>query len=87
MSSFVNHMVDVEMMEACGEELAERLEDQQPTKVGDPYYLSTYIHINIKISRRGAGREARGAAAHKGIDIDIYIYIYLYIYIYKYIER
>ena len=57
MSSFVNHMVDVEMMEAaaarqrasppapapphppppcrkaCGEELAERLEKQQPTKV------------------------------------------------------
>jgi len=32
-SSFVNHMVDVEMMEACGEELAERLEKQQPTKV------------------------------------------------------
>ncbi len=32
-SSFLNHMVDVELMEACGEELAERLEDTQPTKV------------------------------------------------------
>jgi len=32
-SSFLNHMVDVQLMEACGEELAERLEDTQPTKV------------------------------------------------------
>ena len=32
-SSFINHMVDVELMEACGEELAERLEDTQPTKI------------------------------------------------------
>jgi len=32
-SSFLNHMVDVELMEACGEEMAERLEDTQPTKV------------------------------------------------------
>jgi len=32
-SSFLNHMVDVELMEACGEELAERLEDTQATKV------------------------------------------------------
>jgi len=32
-SSFINHMVDVELMEACGEELAERLEETQPTKV------------------------------------------------------
>jgi len=32
-SSFLNHMVDVELIEACGEELAERLEDTQPTKV------------------------------------------------------
>jgi len=32
-SSFLNHMVDVELMEACGDELAERLEDTQPTKV------------------------------------------------------
>ena len=32
-SSFLNHMVDVQLMEACGEELAERLEETQPTKV------------------------------------------------------
>ena len=32
-SSFINHMVDVELMEACGDELAERLEETQPTKV------------------------------------------------------
>jgi len=32
-SSFLNHMVDVELMEACGEELAERLEETQATKV------------------------------------------------------
>jgi len=32
-SSFLNHMVDVELMEACGLELAERLEGTQPTKV------------------------------------------------------
>ena len=32
-SSFINHMVDVELMEACGEELAERLEETQATKV------------------------------------------------------
>ena len=32
-SSFLNHQVDVELMEACGEELAERLEETQPTKV------------------------------------------------------
>eukprot|EP00966_Prymnesium_polylepis_P278011 6423789-Prymnesium_polylepis.1 len=32
-SSFLNHMVDVELMEACGDELAERLEETQPTKV------------------------------------------------------
>lgn len=32
-SSFLNHMVDVELMEACGEELAERLEETSPTKV------------------------------------------------------
>ena len=31
-ASFINHMVDVELMEACGEELAERLEGTQPTK-------------------------------------------------------
>jgi hypothetical protein len=35
-SSFLNHMVDVELMEACGEEMAERLEDTQPTKVTHP---------------------------------------------------
>ena len=29
----MNHMVDVELMEACGLELAERLEGTQPTKV------------------------------------------------------
>ena len=32
-SSFLNHQVDVELMEACGAELAERLEETQPTKV------------------------------------------------------
>lgn len=32
-SSFLNHMVDVELMEACGDELAERLEGTQPTKI------------------------------------------------------
>ena len=32
-SSFLNHMVDVELMEACGEELAERLQEEQATKV------------------------------------------------------
>jgi len=32
-SSFLNHMVDVQLMEACGQELAERLEEMQPTKV------------------------------------------------------
>lgn len=32
-SSFLNHMVDVQLMEACGEELAERLQETQPTKV------------------------------------------------------
>jgi uncharacterized protein (DUF2062 family) len=30
-------MVDVEMMEACGEELAERFESQQATKVSSPF--------------------------------------------------
>ena len=32
-SSFLNHMVDVGLMEACGEELAERFEPMQPSKV------------------------------------------------------
>ena len=32
-SSFLNHMVDVELMEACGDELAERLEGTHPTKI------------------------------------------------------
>eukprot|EP00316_Scyphosphaera_apsteinii_P011386 CAMPEP_0119299936 /NCGR_PEP_ID=MMETSP1333-20130426/1930_1 /TAXON_ID=418940 /ORGANISM="Scyphosphaera apsteinii, Strain RCC1455" /LENGTH=708 /DNA_ID=CAMNT_0007301545 /DNA_START=102 /DNA_END=2229 /DNA_ORIENTATION=+ len=32
-SSFLNHLVDVELMEACGEELAERLQHTQPNKV------------------------------------------------------
>ena len=33
MSSFLNHMVDVELMEACGDELAERLQGTHPTKI------------------------------------------------------
>jgi xanthine phosphoribosyltransferase len=32
-SSFLNHMVDVELMEACGDELAERLQGTHPTKI------------------------------------------------------
>ena len=32
-SSFLNHMVDTELMEMCGEELAERLRDTMPSKV------------------------------------------------------
>jgi len=49
------------------EELAERLEAQQPSA-----YLAIYIHRYLYtymyklINRRGAGGEARGAAAHKG---------------------
>lgn len=32
-SSFLNHMVDTELMESCGEELAERLRQTMPNKV------------------------------------------------------
>mmetsp|Transcript_18137 Transcript_18137/g.72607 ORF Transcript_18137/g.72607 Transcript_18137/m.72607 type:complete len:522 (-) Transcript_18137:1806-3371(-) len=32
-SSFVNHMVDVDLMDICGEDLAERLRDTMPNKV------------------------------------------------------
>ena len=69
-SSFVNHMVDVEMMEACGEELAERLEAQQPTKVTSPrrgpsrYPLHECTRVEHEHGRRERGAEAGAWRRH-----------------------